>query len=62
MCLTNAPITKEQTNFRSINHEYDTVTTNKLAICNSNDEDIQDDGGTRTYYYRYLFKHKTFRW
>lgn len=58
--MTNALITKEQTNFRSIKHEYDTVTTNKFAICN--DEEIQDDGGTTTYYYGYLFEHKTFRW
>ena len=49
--MKNTPITKEQIYFRSINHKIYTVSSNKTANCNpnENDEEILDKAGIMTH-------------
>ena len=52
--ITNTPIIKEQTSFRSINHKTYSVTSNKIAIHspNENDKETLDKDGITTSHFR----------
>lgn len=47
--ITNIPIIKERTSFRSIIHEVFRVTSNKLAMRNADDKEIQNEDRITSY-------------